>query len=433
MPLLNGKNKSKKPKFLLTLRINELINIPQSAGYCYVKWNLKEGTGTSSEVVDSTGEVIPAMNQSHGTTPRVMVENHRARWNYEFERPLQIKLQVDKNRELVPKHLSLEVYFEFLSNMNGGADSKPRRSNSGASTSTKSSSTNKYSHRITGKVLLGVVGLNVSDFVREDEQPTTNRFLLKKSKVNSILNVTLQIGLARGSYKDFQTTKNTTPGQVQGVLRSGFNEILDDSSDMGSPASSLYQHSLNSPQSSRFNHAKSKTIDGSMNTLDIANNSISASMSPLVDTLYQRTFQVPWDPRPGEYTPRECVEDILQGGNGWAKNEKGICLIDLQALRLNELENDYYESHKNGPGMGSNDDDTNDAARNVTNYDNMDKREFLEKKQIWSHKSSVQGERPKQSDKNGNSGSREYGKFVEDIPNDKIRDAKSWSVNNIMT
>lgn len=268
--------------------------------------------------------------------------------------------------------------------------------------------------------------------MREDEQPTTNRFLLKKSKVNSILNVTLQMRLVRGGYKDFQPTRNLISGQLPGVLRTGFNDILDDSSDMGSPTSSLYQHSMSSPQSSRFNHGKGKTIDNSM-TLDITNNSISASMSPLVDSLYQRTFQLPWDPRPGEFTPRECVEDILQGGNGWAKNEKGICLIDLQALRLNEMENDYYESHKNGPGMRNNDDDTSEAARNVTNYDNMDKREYLEKKQIWSHKSSVQKERKKQYEDNGNSGSKEYGEYVEDIPNDKIRDAKSWSVNNIMT
>ena len=59
-------------------------------------------------------------------------------------------------------------------------------------------------------------------------------------------------------------------------------------------------------------------------------------MSPLIESLYQKTFKLPWDPRPGEFTPRERVEDILQGGNGWAKNEKGINLIDLQALRLNE-------------------------------------------------------------------------------------------------
>lgn len=433
MPLLNGKNKSKKPKFLLSLRISELINIPQSSGYCYVKWHLKDGTGTSSDVYDSNGEIIPAMNQSHGATPKVMVENHRARWNFEFERPLQMKLLVDRNRELVPKHLLLEVFFEFRSDASNGPGSKPRRSDSGSSQSVKTGATNIYSQRNTGKILLGVVVLNVSDYVREDEQPMTNRFLLKKSKVNSILNVTLQMALVRGSYRDFQTTKSLTPGQLPGVLRSGFNDILDDSSDLGSPTSSVYQHSNNTPQSSRFNHGKGKLIDGSMNTLDITSNSISVSMSPLVDSLYQRTFQLPWDPRPGEYTPRECVEDILQGGNGWAKNEKGICLIDLQALRLNELENDYYESHKNGPGMGNNDDDTNGSSRNMTNYDNMDKREFLEKKQIWSHKSSVQRERRKQSEENGNTGSTEYGKYVEDIPNDRIRDAKSWSVNNIMT
>lgn len=429
MPLLNGKNKSKKPKFLLTLRINELINIPQSSGYCYVKWHLKEGTGTSSSVVESNGEMVPVMSQSHGSTPRIMVENHRARWNYEFERPLQIKLLVDKNKELMSKVLSLEVFFEFLS---GSAGNNPRRSNSG-SNSTKSGSNNVYSQKATGKVLLGMVSLNLAEYVREDEQATTNRFLLKKSKVNSILNVTVQIKLIRGSYRDFYMSKGLTSGQLPGGFRSGLNDMLDDSSDMGSPTSSVFQHSVASPVGNRSGMAQSKTIDTSMNSSDGSKNFISASMSPLVDSLYQKTFQLPWDPRPGEFTPRECVEDILQGGDGWAKNEKGISLIDLQALRLNELESDYYDKQRIGQGIGNTEDDGNSTGQNTTNYDHMDKREFLEKKQRWTHKSSQRRDSPEQYDENNNKSSSEVDEYAEDVPNDKIRDAKSWSVSNLMT
>lgn len=436
MPLLNGKNKSRKPKFLLALRINELINIPQSSGYCYVKWSLKEGTGTSSSIVGSNGESTAVMNQSHGLTPRVLVENHRARWNYEFDKPLPVKLQVDKNRELQAKKMSLDIYFEFVSDKNDLPN--PRRSTSSSSEHSKHSITNAYSQRVTGKVLLGTVSLNIAEYVREDEQPVTNRFLLKKSKVNSILNVTVQMRLARGTYNDFNVSKSFTSGQLPGAFRSGINDILDDTSDVGSPASSVYQSSIMSPQSTRNGNGKvQSTLGGSLTSSGLVNNSISASMSPLVDSLYQKTFQLPWDPRPGEFTPRECVEDILQGGNGWAKNEKGVSLIDLQALQLNELESDYYENHKDGPGgVGTNATGSEPQAA-FTKYDKMDKREFLEKRQNWSHLSYSQREKRRkggEDDDKQSPGLVESVKMsTEDFAADKMREAKSWSVNNIMT
>ncbi|QLL31584.1 hypothetical protein HG536_0B04480 [Torulaspora globosa] len=427
MPLLNGKNKSKKPKFLLTLRINELINIPQSSGYCYVKWHLKEGTGTSTSgpIVDSNGEEIHVMNQSHGATPRIMVENHRARWNYEFERPLQIKMQVDRNRELISKVLLLEVFFEFLSDSEGN---KPRRSNSG-SYPAKSSPNNVYTQKATGKLLLGMVSLNLAEYVREDEQATTNRFLLKKSKVNSILNVMVQIKLIRGSYRDFLVSRSLVPG----ALRSGINDILDDSSDMGSSTSSAFQPSVSSPLRNKFSMGQRKTVGSSFASTERSKNFISASMSPLVDSLYQKTFQLPWDPRPGEFTPRECVEDILQGGNGWAKNEKGICLIDLQALRLNELESDYYDKHRIGQVLGSTEGDGSSVGQSATNYEHMDKREFLEKKQLWSRKSSQQRRSTQENEGINSKGCPEMDGYAEDVPNDRIRDARSWSVSNVIT
>lgn len=438
MPLLNGKNKSKKPKFLLALRINELINIPQSSGYCYVKWSLKDGTGTSSSIVGSNGESTAVMNQSHGLTPRVLVENHRARWNYEFDKPLPVKLQVDKNRELQAKKLILDIYFEFLNDVND----LPRRSTSSSSENAKHSTTSAYSQRITGKVLLGTVCLNIAEYVREDEQPVTNRFLLKKSKVNSILNVTVQMRLARGTYNDFHVSKSFTSGQLPGAFRSGIGDILDDASDIASPASSVYQSSIMSPQSTRNGNGNGNgngkvqsTLGGSLTSSGLANNSISASMSPLVDSLYQKTFQLPWDPRPGEFTPRECVEDILQGGNGWAKNEKGVSLIDLQALQLNELESDYYENHKDGPGGVSANTNGSEPQATFTKYDKMDKREFLEKRQNWSHLSYSQRAQRRNGgeDDEQDPGFAEKANSAEDLAADKMREAKSWSVNNIIT
>lgn len=441
MQLLNSKSKNRKPKFLLKLRVNELINIPQSSGYCYIKWNLKEGTGTSSPVVDTNGETKSVMNQSHGLTPKVKVENHRARWNYEFERPLQVKLLVDRNRDLVSKFMVLEVIFEFMNEQHQRKEPRKSGLHSHAENHVvEAVSNNVYAQRTTGKLLLGVVSLNIAEYVREDEQPVTNRFLLKKSKVNSILNVTMQLSLVRGNYGDFNAVRSFTSGQLPGPFRNGFGDILDDSSDLGSSHSSAYQSSIGSPQGSRHifgtdnnhptgsNGKPSSNLGSSVTSRTMPTTTISTSMGPLVDSLYQKTFQLPWDPRPGEYTPRECVEDILQGGNGWAKNEQGICLIDLQALRLNELENDFFANDLD-ENLRTQERTQENIPIGTTNYDRIGKKEFLEKRQNWSHFSQSQRDKLRMghevlADDRNNS--------TEEIPVDKVRDARSWSVNNIM-
>ncbi|GAV52170.1 hypothetical protein ZYGR_0AG01610 [Zygosaccharomyces rouxii] len=459
MPLLSSKNKSQRPKFLLYLKIDELINVPQSSGYCYVKWNLKEGTGTSSHRLRSSGEDENNMigHQSHGVTPRVAVENHRVRWNYQLQKPIEVKLQVDKTKNLEAKRLVLEIYFELLGNgtenNNGGTAQKNKKSSLDAS-NTGRSPNNVYSPKIASRSQLGTVTLNIAEYVREDEQPVTNRFLLKKSKVNSIINLTLQMKLMRGSYDDFLISK-VSSSQLTGGVRSGIDDILDDSSEKSSPVSSTFQSSMSggggSPRSThhsrslrgslRFgsgnhgnnsnggsgNKAQSYTGMGSPST---HGNTISSSMNPLVENLYQKTFQLPWDPRPGEFTPKECVEDILQGGNGWARNEKGINLIDIQALKLIEMEVEYQENQRYGANEKMN--VTKRMDTSVDEYNSMDKREFLEKMHSWSHTSQNQRRMINDENRRGTPLAEEDEGQSEPINTDQIRDARSWTINRIL-
>ncbi|CCC70317.1 hypothetical protein NCAS_0E02470 [Naumovozyma castellii] len=411
------KNQSKRPKFLLDLKINELVNIPQSTGYCFVKWHLKDGTGTSSTTrkipLNSTGNtttsgstdstdknaVVEVTNQSHGSTPHRLVKHHKVQWNYSLARPLQVKLNVDKNRNLVSKYLKMEVYFQFLNQKSKAStnDKEPKDSNlTTAPTATKksmglkSSGENSYSQRITGKILLGCITVDITEYIRKEEPLLTNRFLLQDSKVNSIINISLQLKLIRGIYDDFHIKKTFSMGQLSSSFQdSGISTILDSSNTPSS--NSLGASHLSKSQTSY----SSKGVGVNMNA------TISTSMSPLIDKLYERTFQLSWDPRPNEFSPRECVADIMRGGNGWAKNEKGINLIDLQTLKLNELEsnskfnflvdNGKNENHnkKNSIGSSGNGTSNND-------FTHMDRREFLErkKKQLeisnWSHLSPTQ-------------------------------------------
>lgn len=116
--------KDKRPKFLLEFQIKELVNVPQSGGVCYVKWNLKDGTGTSdTTVTGASGESVSVSNVHRGITNKVSVKRHRAQWNYKLEKPMHVKLHLDKYRKFVPKLLYLEVYFEFTDNKPGAMSS----------------------------------------------------------------------------------------------------------------------------------------------------------------------------------------------------------------------------------------------------------------------------------------------------------------------
>ncbi|CCF60799.1 hypothetical protein KAFR_0L01890 [Kazachstania africana CBS 2517] len=429
------KNKNKRPKFLFSLQINELVNIPQSSGNCYVKWNFRKGTGTtkvsapatasssssSSSIRQSRGDTkSQATTQGKGITPHVQVKHHRAQWNYSIRNPIEIKLLVDKNGNVMPKILLLDVFFEFIEDtgVNSSTSSSksllrssslksPRTSidlirhkketQTISDTNIKSTGRNSYSQRVSSKLLLGSVSINVAEYIREDESPVSNRFLLRNSKVNSIINLTMQLNLIRGSYEDFNIPKVITSGQLSGAFHGGIGNIFENASFDGS---SEVSHANNTPGSS----VKTPRT-GATNGVS----TISNTMSPLIDSLYEKTFELSWDPRPGEFSPKECVEDILRGGNGWAKNENGINLIDLQALRLSELESDYY---------------TKDVSKTKTDADNnwrrMNRKEYLEKThQNWSHLSASQREK-RRNEANMSS--------ADEFENTVSRDIKSWSV-----
>ena len=64
-------------------------------------------------------------------------------------------------------------------------------------------------------------------------------------------------------------------------------------------------------------------------------------------------------------------------------NENCVNLIDQKALRLNRLEAKYY-ANKTSLQKGSSDDSIVKFDNDNENWKNMDKKEFLEKKQmIW--------------------------------------------------
>lgn len=390
--LLSNKNKTKRPKFLFYLQINELVNIPQSSGFCYVKWNIKDGTGTKKTTIDNsktgttstTEQKVEVSTQNKGLTPRIRVQHHRAQWNYKLIKPIQIKFQIDKNRNLIKKIINFDIFFEFINTDKSNQET------------------------VTNRIQLGSVSINLADYTRVDELPITNRFLLKNSKVNSLINITIQLKLTRGNYTDFIQNPILSSNQSSSsTFRSGLPNILENSNNSSSDS----KQSTNIQNSSK---SSSTTTTTTNKTKGIS--TISTSMSPMVDSLYAKTFQLPWDPRPNELSPRECVEDIIKGGDGWAKNENGINLIDLQALRLNELENEYYSSNDNSIiNTQNNNNNTRDSKDDYWSS-NMDRREFMQRRHdLWSNLANI----------------RDSQKNQKNPTNVAFRETRSWSISHV--
>jgi len=456
--LLSSKSKSKRPKFLFFLQVNELVNIPQTSGYCYVKWNIRDGTGINkNSTIVGDDKQYKVSNQSKGMTPRVKVTHHRAQWNYKLDRPIQLKLQVERNKDLHRKDLVLDIFFEFIS---GTSNTNNNNNNS--------TNTNNVvpQEKVSNKIQLGRVVINLSEYIREDEMPITNRFLLKNSKVNSIINVTIQMKLIRGAYSDFNmihmgngnstvSSRNVSGSVSKSQLQPLTLLETQGTSDFSgttpsSPRKSSHSYTGLSPDAQNDisgSGGRPSTMKSGQSSTAKGLSTISTSMNPLVDSLYAKTFHLPWDPRPNELSPRECVDDIVKGGDGWAKNENGINLIDLQALRLHELELAYYASHSVDPTDYYNGNmiiDPGNSNANATStkmdnpseeyWDSMDRREFMERRQevrtSLANATSTQKKHGKSKNSCIDNG---CGNDSNNKDTSTTRDTRSWSISHVMS
>ncbi|EDO18040.1 hypothetical protein Kpol_1045p26 [Vanderwaltozyma polyspora DSM 70294] len=427
MVVITTRGKEKRPKFLLEFSINELINVPQSTGYCYVKWSLKDGTGISSHRLSTVESIDNQMvnTKSKGETSKHKVKSHKVDWGHVIEKPIPVKLHVDKDNNLIEKLLRFRVIYQSEEKSGRGSE----------------------------KLDLGTVNVNIADYVREDEMAVSNRFLLKDSRINSLLSISIQMKLYRGTYREFNLplSKNAY-GQIPGAFHTSISEILEDVVDINSPTSSLFKGTpqIGSPRPSLsprptplpihtaalMGHSESQ-FSSNVPNISAPNTGVKY-VSPLVDKLLLTTFHMPWDPRPGEYNPRECVEDIIRGGNGWAKNGQGIKLIDLQALKLSEEEFRYYKAHTNS---GNTDiDDAEDAfslaqreilsGRHTGNTQSMGTKEYLKRRENWNEISKVIDDTTA-SPLIYTGASQIFG--GQELTQHPIVDTRSWSVSNNYT
>ncbi|KAL6940304.1 hypothetical protein ACO0QE_004202 [Hanseniaspora vineae] len=553
MPSFTSKGKSKRPKFLLDFKINEMTNIPQSSGMCYIKWSLKDGTGTHGygtskvQVSGSMGSAksktqpsftppssqpseqnahlnhdptgvhgfvtpstslksddssrrssfnhtsaqrrnslyknsvgsplkppidvqfddrlsktdsktytsdggqetyatgnspphglvtVEASHQSKGHTGKRPVVGHKCDWDYKLQMPILMKFHVDDHRKVEEKVLVMRCYFEFLdddkkdfttfakgelrkdinfltnssssttaydhySSQNGSLEAdyrskifghgnlflnthhrnsssasemsvysnstaasnnnmiQPSTSSSTFATSPTSSisSSSSASAKTKGRILLGSIAINISEYINPSEEMQTYKFLLQKSKVNSILSFSCQLKLARGSYKDFELPVKFSSGQLPNTLKQFGDRSPANSSARAQPSSLTgIKCSINS---SGHGSAGTSMPDGTLTDENWGQQSRLGACSikevrfnlatPLMETLYEKTYQIPWDKKSHELDPKSCVLDIMGGGTGWKELDDSRSGLSKKETQISRSGNPSNKSAKQRP------------------------------------------------------------------------------------
>lgn len=294
---------SKKPKFLFTLEIQELANIPKVSGSCFVKWHIKDTTS----------------QQFKGSTSKSHIHHYRANWDYNYETLLKIPIS-SRNKLLHEKVLVMIVYVEFSDHPHlNGINANIHQ--------TFNKIDDKIPLKVDKRIKLGKVEINLSEYANYEE-PLSNRYLLQDSKVNCILNVKIGMELLKGDKTDFVAPSIKSSNIFKGITNV-FNESINESST--------------APSSAGASHHRANSGSGISST-ERFHKSVAITSDPIVSKLYEKTFEISWDPRPGELTAAECIDDIFNGGDGWAKNEEGINLIDLQ-IEANGTSNPLFQMH----------------------------------------------------------------------------------------
>lgn len=269
----------------MELTITELTNIPKLSGSTYVSWKIKDIS-------------------AHGVTEKSHIHRYRSSWNYKTVETMRIS--INSRGQLQDKFIKFKVYSQNHShnslhgiNTLGLSDHRKEREKVVGIPAVDTDVTH-----------LGDVKINLSEFANFPDEAVSRRYLLENCKVNCILNIQISLRVVSGDFKSFMAPP---------VKYKGLSSML---------ASSEHQSSAIGESSSG---GDSNTIEPSVGLTGTSYyyQNLAILSDPIMMKLYNNTFQIAWDERPGEFSPPECIEDIFHGGDGWAKNEEGQRLIDL--------------------------------------------------------------------------------------------------------
>jgi hypothetical protein len=349
---------NKKPQFKLQLVINDLTNIPQISGYCYIELLIRNTQhahkphAKKSKLVDADddAEYEKISGTVSGSTVKTATSKHKIhnfKCNFNYSLSCNLKFPYKKSENLVGnKYLSMTVF--YLSSDNSDI------------------------------VTIGKTDVNLTEYLNFKD-PVTSKYLLKDSKVNSILSLT--VGLSElpadmDFHTQLQINDSTAPsihGSVANNLSSdtvvtrpttfnipqfdrknvftGLNGVMvhdSDDSNKLNPSSvkkpmsqtSSDNSSGKGPLKSKFNIKSSITIKSDndkskpalssqsekADTVPVQsqNQQSSIIMDPIVSGLYKKILESTWDPELHsllDYTPEKCINDIFE----YTDNPLGWC------------------------------------------------------------------------------------------------------------
>lgn len=377
------RSSSSRPKFAFNLVINDLTNVPEINGSCFIELLIKDGgkneynnkasksiataiavpSATSRSFLnkfdDFTTSLSSNQNSSSGskegttlslsgnvsaTTSRKKLHNFKCNFNYRLSCNLKFKIR-RKGNLVANKYLLLKIFYVN--------DSGAQSIVGGLSQITE----------------LGRLDINLSEYLNFDELITT-KYLLNDSKVNSILSLSIGLNELPPNF-DFHTQLQIQDNQSSVNSRT-------DTSNLVARSTSARKNNYNVPQfekknvfngignvfgdSGTFNGtpptSPSTPVENGNTTQAYADGSKTESnisvvnrgngqqelqpnmlqqilMDPIVRQLYCKILESRWDPELHTlltYSPEQCIDDIFNN----PKNKYGY------NMKLKE----YYESKK---------------------------------------------------------------------------------------
>ncbi|KAK4145744.1 N-terminal C2 in EEIG1 and EHBP1 proteins-domain-containing protein [Dichotomopilus funicola] len=298
-------NKGRKPKFDLHIKISDLNNVPLVSGVSIIKWYLPHSIH----------------GEHRGRTQKCAIVNHRVEYNY--SKVVPVRIGIDRNNNLSECPIEFEVTQEFSAGGLAGAAGRDE------------------------KIVLGLVRLNLSEYVeesegilrdgvtgnaaketlaspiqkpathhrkrsslsttaspgteasprssRDEERPASDvqdgvvrRYLMQDSKINSTLRISILMVQVDGDRTYVAPPPKSAPmfGGIAGFMAGDAFEPVDvGATTPGHPPSSF--------------SGKSRDIFE-------------------VQDVYRRALAASWASQPGELPADQCIENIFGGGEGFA-------------------------------------------------------------------------------------------------------------------
>ncbi|KAH8908230.1 hypothetical protein BR93DRAFT_927269 [Coniochaeta sp. PMI_546] len=351
LPLVN---KARKPKFEVHLTIYDLNNVPLVTGVSFIKWHLPHSISS----------------EHRGRTPKCPIADHRVEYNY--GKVIPVRIGIDKNSNLVECPIEFEILQEFSSSgpvSAGGGGSGVAAVVGGGSTE---------------KINLGVVRVNLSEYVEESEAllRSSRRVSFNGSDVGRPLTATSTPGHSRQrsslslggstvggesllakSVSSYQTnstagddpfkplsataTAGSLPDVEEGVIR---RYLLQDSKINSTLKVGILMIQIDGERNYVAPPLKTAPVFGGIAGL-MASGDAAGSLEPPADMMsagpgpgggdgvpeplagksrdlyeiqdmYRRSLAASWACQPGEMPADECIEDIFSGGDGFHDDAK---------------------------------------------------------------------------------------------------------------